>query len=131
MDAYIYCAEIYCEECGRAIRERITKEGNAPANIDDETTFDSDEFPKGGGESDCPQHCGAHEDCINAYTPDGWECKVGAFLENDLTADGIEYVVNEWLAKPDNPVCVQWVKYYASSGYSVECEVNGVNVSLS
>ena len=46
----------------------------------DESSYDSGEFPKGpydngGGESDCPQHCGAcHE-----------------FLENPLTSDGLEY----------------------------------------
>ena len=48
---------------------------------EDETTFDSDQYPKGpycngGGESDCPNHC------------DG--CKV--FLENPLTQDGENYV---------------------------------------
>lgn len=32
MDAYIYAADIYCEDCGRAIRKDIRRAGNAPAH---------------------------------------------------------------------------------------------------
>jgi len=71
MLVYIYAADIYCQQCGEAIRERITREGFAPAEPDDEWSYDSDEFPKGpypdgGGEADCPQHCGAGPECHNA-----------------------------------------------------------------
>ena len=58
-----------------------------------ETSYDSDEFPKfaaDSGESDCPQHCGAGEDCLEAIElPSGR--KVGALLSTDLTDDGVRY----------------------------------------
>jgi len=76
MEAYIYQADIYCKECGEKLKLAL----DSPENPDDETTFDSDEYPKGpfcdgGGEADSPQHCA--------------DCKVP--LENPLTADGEEY----------------------------------------
>jgi hypothetical protein len=81
MKAYIYQADIYCEDCGQAIKTELDKAGKTPADPDDEYTFDSDEYPKGpysdgGGEADSPQHCA---DCHT-------------FLENPLTSDGREYV---------------------------------------
>lgn len=95
MNAYIYQADIFCADCGRSIRKRIKQEGKAPADPRDENTYDSDEYPKGpyqdgGGEADCPQHCGAGADCLNAMELGGF--KVGAWLENPLTADGVAYV---------------------------------------
>ena len=96
MLVYIYAADIYCKQCGEAIRERITQEGHAPANPDNEWSYDSDEFPKGpypdgGGEADSPQHCGSGEECINAIELSDIG-KIGAWLENDLTTDGVDYV---------------------------------------
>lgn len=96
MNAYIYQAALWCEDCAREIRERLTAEGKAPEDPSDETSFDSDAFPKGpfpdgGGEADTPQHCDGGETCCNAESLfDG--TKVGAFLENDLTDEGMEYV---------------------------------------
>jgi hypothetical protein len=75
VNVYMYQAALYCEACGEPICERLTKEGNAPPEPDDESSFDSDDFPKGPfpeGESDNPQHCDA----------------CGVFLENDLTTEG-------------------------------------------
>lgn len=100
MDVYIYAADIYCEDCGRAIRERIISEGNAPADYDDETSYDSDEFPKGpfsdgGGESDCPQHCAS----------------CGVFLENPLTSDGYDYV-REQHAAHESEITAMWCEFY-------------------
>jgi len=114
MLVYIYAADIYCEQCGEAIRERITHEGFAPAEPDDEWSYDSDEFPKGpypdgGGEADCPQHCGAGPECHNAIEfPDG--CKVGAWLENELTADGVEYVREA--IREGGEVAEMWADFY-------------------
>jgi len=68
--AYIYAAEIWCDDCGEDIRRRLIAEGNAPDDIDDERSYDSGEFPKycdGEAESDCPEHCAAGDDCLNAY----------------------------------------------------------------
>lgn len=81
MDVFIYQAAVYCEEHGKARRAQLTAAGKAPADIDNESTYDSDAFPKGpysdgGGEADSPQNC---DDC-------------GLFLENPLTTDGYEYV---------------------------------------
>ena len=83
MDIYTYQGELLCEDCGEYARERLDKEGKSPADPDDESTFDSDDYPKGpypdgGGEADCPQHCG--------------NCDI--FLENPLTADGLLYVTD-------------------------------------
>jgi hypothetical protein len=106
MQAYIYQADIYCEDCGRAIRRRIRAEGNAPANPKDETSYDSDQYPKGptdngGGESDKPEHCGA---C---------HCPLG----NDLTTHGVEYVLEyaEQALKSgqENKVTSEWVELLA------------------
>ena len=119
MEAYIYCADIYCELCGESIRERITLEGNSPDNPEDETTYDSDEFPKGpfidgGGESDCPQHCASGKDCLQALEIDGE--KYGAFLENDLTTEGVRYVTEQLKESPESPIPQLWKKYYSDCG---------------
>jgi hypothetical protein len=29
--AFIYCADVWCDDCGEAIRQRLTNEGKAPA----------------------------------------------------------------------------------------------------
>ena len=62
MNVYVYQAALLCEDCGEATRQRLTEAGKAPHDIDDETTYDSDDFPKGpypngGGESDYPENC--------------------------------------------------------------------------
>lgn len=80
MLVYIYRAALYCEDCGAAIREDLTKAGDAPEDPDDEGSYDSDDFPKGPteeGESDSPSHC------------DGCAC----FLESTLTSEGEAYVI--------------------------------------
>jgi hypothetical protein len=104
--AYIYQAALLCEECGEKTRAMLADAGKAPADPDDETSYDSGEFPKGpesdgGGEADCPQHC---DHC-------------GAFLENSLTSDGNDYVVNAIrearLAGQENRVCItEWEPFY-------------------
>lgn len=81
MRVFMYCAALYCEDCGNAIRADLDKRGKRPAEIEDESSYDSDEYPKGpysegGGEADTPQHC------------DSCHC----FLDNALTGDGVAYV---------------------------------------
>ena len=79
MNAYIYQADIYCEDCGEKIREELNKSGKAPSDPSDEYTYDSDEYPKGpypdgGGEADCEQICGAcNEPLDNPLTDYGLE----------------------------------------------------------
>lgn len=109
MNVYIYQAELLCDDCGPATRRHIIAKGERPHEPDMESTYDSDDYPKGpypdgGGESDLPQHCG---DC-------------GCFLENPLTDDGYErtidaivdvicgrpcaYAIPEWLK--------EWIGFY-------------------
>lgn len=109
MNAFIYAADIYCECCGQTIRDTLTRDGRAPENPDNESSYDSDQFPKGpyvngGGEADSPQHCAS--------------CRT--FLENPLTDDGRDYVRAAIAdarpcigAEVDSPV-EQWRAFYAS-----------------
>jgi hypothetical protein len=108
-DAYIFQADTYCAECAGSIKRQIAAAGGKPARTDDESTFDSDVWPKGpypdgGGEADTPQHCGNPE------------CRT--FLENPLTGDGYEYV-RELIADHvngegpgDYDTLNQWIQFY-------------------
>lgn len=102
MDAYIYQADIYCEECALRMRE-----GCRLATPGVEESGDSEDYPQGpyydgGGEADSPQHCGS--------------CRV--FLENPLTGDGYDYVkeaLQEQFNKFDaikSDVLAEWFNYY-------------------
>lgn len=85
MEAYIYNADIYCADCTAQIKADLDRDGQKPANVKDECSYDSDQYPKGpyddgGGEADCPQHCA--------------RCHV--FLDNPLTTDGVKYVIEQF-----------------------------------
>ncbi len=94
MKAFIFSAALLCEDCGDKVRADLKKAGNAPADRDNESTYDSDDYPKGpygdgGGEADCPCHC---DHC-------------GVHLENPLTDDGYAYVrqaLGPWVAADDS-----------------------------
>jgi len=92
---YIYAADVWCESCGEDIKRRIEAEGKAPSTPEDEASYDSDDYPKGpydNEEADTPQHCGSHDDCLEATElPDG--SKAGKFLANPLTSHGYDYVL--------------------------------------
>ena len=123
MDAYIFRADMWCEDCIRALifdqlgfqpdgsiaksdlstedvlaellRERLRDPNN-------EYTWDSDEFPKGpyadgGGEADTPQHCA------------GCDC----FLENPLTKYGEEYVKEAVKEDPGKELVREWRDFYS------------------
>lgn len=118
MDAYLYRAALYCSNCGDQIIKRLKEEGKAPADPDDEYSFDSDNYPKGpfsngGGEADSPQHC------------DG--CQV--FLENPLTGDGLDYVISAIRQAGDrNRFCEQqWKEFYSITDDDI-CELNHYRV---
>lgn len=112
---YIYQADIWCQSCGLEICNRLRKHGEAPENTDDQTTYDSNEYPKeccDSGESDSPQHCAAGPDCLEYDEPEfGW--KVGKFLENDLTQDGYDYVKEYLKTDPNSAVVRLWANYYS------------------
>jgi len=102
VDAYIYCAALYCDECANRIKERLT----APADVEDESSYDSDAYPKGpyldgGGEADTPQHCDS--------------CHI--FLHNPLTGDGSTYVRDAFgefveLGRGRLEVLADWIREY-------------------
>jgi hypothetical protein len=108
MNVYIFQAALLCESCGKAtadqLRESI-KSLHPEFEEENESTFDSDYFPKGpypdgGGEADTPQHC---DHCH-------------AFLENPLTADGVTYVQdaldNGTDGEGSKDVLAQWAEFY-------------------
>lgn len=111
MNAYIYRAALWCEDCIADVKKRLIAEGVLVTGAlkgcdpDDEHTFDSDDFPKGpcsdgGGEADCPQHC------------DGCHCH----LENPLTSHGCEYVAQALLEyNGDAEVLATWAEFYADA----------------
>lgn len=88
MDVYAYQADLYCLDCGNAIKKDLKRGGAVDEG-------DSDGFPQrfvdGGGEADTPQHCGNLADCLKAIDL-GTGFPIGAWLENPLTEDGIKYV---------------------------------------
>jgi hypothetical protein len=104
---FIYRADVYCQPCGEAICTRLTSQGLAPANPDNERTFDSDDFPKhadvNNEESDTPHHCAA----------------CSQFLHNPLTPDGYKYVL-EILGDEPGDVALEWADYYGFSRDDVE-----------
>ncbi len=87
MNVYTYASDLYCEDCGRAIRKQLIREGH----LHEEDDLPQGPYPDGGGEADVPQQCGAGAECKNAIELSGGR-KIGAWLENKLTADGIKYV---------------------------------------
>lgn len=112
--AFIYAADLWCNSCGRAICKRLRREAHAPADPHDEYSYDSDEFPKyvaDPGEADCPQHCGAGDDCLEAVElPSGR--KIGALLSPDLTGEGVRYV-HEAIAE-GGEVAALWAEEFAA-----------------
>jgi hypothetical protein len=108
MDYYIYNADVYCSACATDIKRRIKAEDGP------RTTEDSDEWPQfvdqESNSSDSPQHCGSGEHCLNPHVfPSGF--KAGAFLENDLTSYGRDYV-KEMHADGPSEVTAFWVEFY-------------------
>ena len=105
MNVYLFRAALLCEDCGIKAKAKIPNLSGHDS--EDESYFDSDDYPKGpypngGGEADCPQHCG--------------HCQI--FLENPLTEDGYNYVVDAvelFLSDScsgDANVIRQWFRFY-------------------
>ena len=119
----IYQAETWCDSCAADIKKRIKAEGHAPASPDDETTFDSDEYPKWMDENECadtPQHCGSGEDCLEAEKlPSG--TKIGKLLSNELTDDGVQYV-REYIEE-GGEVSEWWREQFVAAGYDFDQEL--------
>ena len=94
MNAYIYNADIYCEDCGADLRAELRSKVKRD-DRDDSDSWPQGPFADGGGEADCPRHCG--------------HC--GCFLENPLTTHGVEYV-REAVTSAKGECWEEWSKYY-------------------
>src|SRR3990167_9275669 len=81
-DIYIFQADVYCYACIKTVKKALRLVGQVPTNPKDQSTYDSDFYPKGpfpdgGGEADSFQHCN--------------KCEL--FLENPLTEEGVRYTL--------------------------------------
>ena len=110
MKVYVYGASLFCEECGESVREQIRRTISHPAAgwINDSFEYPHGPYPDGGGESDIPEHCASGPLCANAIDMNG--CKVGAWLENELTEEGVKYV-NEAIAE-GREIAKMWAEFY-------------------
>lgn len=95
---FVFQAALWCNDDALLIRQELEKEGDVPEDPD------SDQYPDGPyppEESDSPDHCDAGEACVNAIElPYGG--KIGQWLGNDLTSDGIDYVCSSVLDAMDS-----------------------------
>ncbi len=108
MDAYAFQAALFCADCGEALVRDLRGRGV-------EDSGDSDDFPQGpfaegGGESDTPQHCDNGARCLGAELVGGH--RVGAFLGNPLTSDGVTYVQQALEETPGSPLVRFWAEHY-------------------
>ena len=104
MDAYVYQADLICEDCALAEIEWLKADGISDSG--DSETWPQGPYSDGGGKSDSPQHC---DIC-------------GIFLENPLTREGENYVRaaiaddTDWRdGKPIEPGSTlgQWREHYS------------------
>jgi hypothetical protein len=88
---YTYQAALYCETCGQRIRAELIVQGKAPDDPDDDFSYDSDDFPKEclAGESDSVSFCDSGADCTDPIVLSDGKTKIGCYLEEDLTSEGI------------------------------------------
>jgi hypothetical protein len=101
-EAYVYQAAMICADCAEKVKDQLGVLGRVPIEPDNESTYDSDDYPKGpypdgGGEADYPQHCDL--------------CNV--FMENPLTGDGYAYVEEALDNYPINETTALWRDYYS------------------
>jgi hypothetical protein len=99
MNAYIYCADIYCQQCGEQAKRAL--DGTGVKDNGDSNRYPQGPYPDGGGEADTPQHCG---DCLE-------------FLENPLTGDGYNYVADRFdeyreRGRGSKPTLEVWAEFY-------------------
>lgn len=113
MRAYIYCADIWCEDCAKATMAELDAAG--VQDDGDSDTYPQGPYSDGGGEADSPQHCGNRHDCPNGHdvtAADGRTFHIGAHLENPLTSHGEAYV-RELVAEGDGLCDELWRTFYA------------------
>ena len=97
MNVYMYQADLYCENCTNEIGMVCHSEYHKPrgTNLCDSDCTPIGPYPDGGGEADCPNHCGG----------------CGLFLENPLTQDGMDYV-KDAIEDGTGTVVQEWKEFY-------------------
>ncbi len=125
MKAYVFQAALHCETCAARLESANRHRLPPGANLDDESTYDSDQFPKGpypngGGEADSPQHCDSCGEFLeNTLTPDG-DSWLRAEIVRKVTPPGTrELSWSETAALADEvgePVLAMWIRFYFAEG---------------
>lgn len=118
--AFTYQADVWCKHCGQNIINDLTANGKAPADPENESSYDSGDFPKSydpdSESADSPQNC-ASGTCGGVYTSNGRQLTYGTFLENGLTEDGyqaLQQMLNkagQYLTPPQK----EWAEFYGFS----------------
>lgn len=94
-DAYVYQADLLCEDCALKIRRSLDRKNQKTLDDDerqrlceegDSNTYPQGPYSDGGGESDSFHFCGSGPKCVNAVEID--RKKIGCPLGNPLTRDG-------------------------------------------
>ncbi len=87
---YIYAAALYCDKCGRMLIKELEAQGKSDEYGDSERwpQYHSSEYEH----TDGPEHCDCGPECLDAVEVDG--SKIGAWLGNELTAEGQAYVAS-------------------------------------
>lgn len=110
---YVYQADLWCDDCATEIIRQL-QASNQP------NTGDSDDWPQYAdedqSETDCPRHCAADAECVNALVlADGR--KFGCLLEEYLTYDAREYVLEAVIrdlaaGRTDSIAVMVWADHY-------------------
>lgn len=101
---YISKADLWCQKCGEKICEELNALGLKPKDVEDERTYDSDDYPKiswDNGESDFVRFCASGGDCLDPLILNdeshGIEHKYGCYLGGDLTKEGLVTLLDQIL----------------------------------
>ena len=115
---YVYQAALWCDSCGEKLRATLTAAGSAPADPDDDDSYDSEDFPKYSGadlETDTPDHCAAGRRCLEGIDLHNYGLgvrprlfgaetrSIGALLPDGLTDDGVAWLRERFAEKHRTP----------------------------
>lgn len=62
---YMFQAAFRCKECGETLRRALDAAGAAPTEPDDETTYDSGDYPKGPYPAEQEETCDSMDRCLS------------------------------------------------------------------
>lgn len=132
--AYVYQADCWCDDCGEEIIEQIKKKAKDLGERIHKD--DSDKFPHHYlaeyDEADSPKHCASGGECLNAevFNLGDTDYRVGQFLENPLTTDGIEYVKDEH-KNNKNELTQFWMDFYnIKEEFDILLELEGLREQI-